>query len=233
MGQRSPPLAFGRDRKSRNNAFWEPGRGLILTAIVILGWSGPLSFGQDYGYALLIQQSPVDGGTVDPKVGVHSFGVNELVTITAAAAPGYQFMYWLGDVSDPSSMTTTVVLSGPKIIVAVFDRVAFEFMLDEEEPPEAGIGQGGFGAAGRNFWIGGGGGPTIPRRPSGPPGPTMRYPTLTEEPIVAEPGDEVPVPIPEPATLALLGVMALAALYQQNNSRGITGRVFELERKAQ
>jgi len=198
---------------------------LILTTLVFSSLSPQQSFAQDPGYALMIEQTPADGGTVDPKTGVHTFGTDKVVELTATSAPGYQFLYWVGDVGDESSPTTTVVVNGPKIIVAVFERTTYTFMADngeqdedEDAPPAASAGRGGLSAAPRNFWSGSGGGSAIPRQYSGgSSNGTVRYPTLTEEPIISDvtddfpvpSGDEFPVPIPEPGTLMLLGGMAL------------------------
>lgn len=177
---------------------------MALVTAVILVLSAPVGFSQS-GYVLLVQQTPVDGGTVTPQPGIHSYGVNEAVIITATSAVGYQFLYWLGDVSEPGSITTTVVLDGPKIIVAVFERVEYgDLVLDEDEMPEASLGRGGLIPAVRNFWSGGGGGGGAfhPRLE-----PVVREVEIIEEPI-AEEEAEFPVPIPEPSTLALLAAMA-------------------------
>jgi hypothetical protein len=160
-------------------------------------------------YVLLLQQTPVDGGTVSPGMGIHSFGVGEVVTLTAAPAAGYQFVYWLGDVSEPGSVATTVVLDGPKIIVAVFERVEYELLLDVEGLAGASLGPGGPGTRGGNFWLGHGGGSAYPGGPPERPKPTTRNPEITEEPIVEE---AFPVPVPEPATVVLLALGSLALL---------------------
>ena len=192
---------------------------LILMALVILGWCAPVCFSQS-GYVLMVQQTPVDGGTVTPQPGIHGYGANEAVIITATPAVGYQFVYWLGDVSEPSSITTTVVLDGPKIIVAIFERVEYDNLVldDEDEMPRASLGRGGLMPAGRNFGIGRGGGSTFRPRPE-QQRPVARNVEITEEPIVEEEA-EFPVPIPQPSTLALLAAMAPLILSRKSKTLG-------------
>lgn len=192
---------------------------LILMALVILAWCAPVCFSQG-DYVLMVQQAPVDGGTVTPQPGIHSYGIDEAVIITATPAVGYQFVYWLGDVSEPSSISTTVVLDGPKIIVAIFERVEYgDLVLDEEdEKPRASLGGGGLMPAGRNFWTGRGSGSTFRPRPK-PLTPVTRNVEITEEPI-AEEEAEFPVPIPQPSTLALLAAMAPLILSRRSKRAG-------------
>jgi len=156
---------------------------------------------QTEGPVLLLQVTPVEGGTVTPAEGVHRFELNTAVTLTATAKPGYQFASWLGDVSDPASNRTIVHLDAPKIVVAVFVRSEFEldvFGVVTQNAPVGGafftgvgVGQGGFGGPGgrrpRRF------------REAQPPEPEP-----PDDFPVPEDGDEFPVPVPEPATVVLL-----------------------------
>lgn len=155
---------------------------------------------------LLLQQLPADGGTITPDTGIHHFELNSSVTLTAIPKPGYQFVYWLGDVSDPTLNRTTAYLNAPKIIVAIFERAEFEL----EGLLEIGSGiPGRFGGAlrtgggdySRQGYSGGGS-----KRPSKISRPTPKPP---EPPL---PPPEVPVPIPEPATVVLLAVGSYLAL---------------------
>lgn len=113
--------------KSNNSRFigWQ---GVILAIVVVVAGLPRLAHCQTAGTALLLQQSPVNGGTITPSVGVHHFDLNTDVTLTAIPKPGYQFVYWLGDVSDPTASRTVAYLDAPKIIIAVFERVAYEFL---------------------------------------------------------------------------------------------------------
>jgi hypothetical protein len=166
------------------------------------------------GTTLMVQQTPADGGTVTPDLGIHNFGVNSVVTMSAAPRPGYQFVYWLGDVTDPTSQTTMATLDGPKIIIAVFERVQYDMLAMDSNPRSAPVG-GLMRNYGEGFsGSGGGGGGKRPHK--------FRWPTEPEEPD--EEDDELQVPdesndlvvpgneVPEPATMGLLAMGAGLAL---------------------
>jgi hypothetical protein len=176
----------------------------ILSLAVLIALSGLL----DTAYArtgeplLLLQQSPPEGGTVTPDVGLHRFDLHTDVTLTAVAKQGYQFVCWLGDVSDPAANRTVVHLDSPKIVIAVYERDEFELLTPSMSAVSGSVG-GAFISArdyARRGYTGGG-----RRRPS------RVYPFTPEEPPGPEPGPEpeLPVPTPEPATIVLLGLGAL------------------------
>ena len=85
-------------------------------------------------YAVMIQESPTGAGKINPGMGVQSFSANKTVNLNAVANPGWQFVYWLGSVSDPTRNNTTLAVDGPKIVIAVFERVAFEFTANLGTP---------------------------------------------------------------------------------------------------
>lgn len=89
--------------------------------------------------ALLLQQTPAESGTITPEVGVHHFAPNTYVTLNAVPRPGYQFIYWLGDVSDPTANSTIAYLDSPKIVIAVFGRLEYDAFS---------VGKGAFGVRG-------------------------------------------------------------------------------------
>jgi len=82
---------------------------------------------QTDGTALLLQASPAAGGKTNLGVGVHHFKLNAEVNLVATAKPGYRFVCWLGDVSEPTTSSTIASLDKAKIIIAVFERVGEEF----------------------------------------------------------------------------------------------------------
>ena len=140
-------------------------------------------------YDLVIQGSPAEAGSVTPVIGNYRVSANSSVTLTATAQPGYQFAYWLGDVSDPSAERTTIFINEPKLVVAVFHREPAKRVRQE-------VGSGGGGAGFDTLaptlidlsapgWSPGGGGAR---------GDTRVVPVV------------VPVVIPEPATLSLIGI---------------------------
>ena len=171
---------------------------------------------------LMVQQTPADGGTVTPNPGVHNFGVNSNVTLTATPKPGYQFVYWLGDVSDPTGQSTVATLDGPKIIVAVFERIQYETLAMDTLPRSTPF--GGLYATMSEGFAGGASAPGA-KRPH-----KWRWPNIIDDD--EEPDeDEFPVPdetndivvpgpvVPEPATIALLGMGAGLALRYRRRMR--------------
>jgi hypothetical protein len=162
---------------------------------------------------LLLQQTNPEAGTVTPDIGVHHFGLNAEVILTAVPKPSYRFLYWMGDVSDPTANSTIVYLDTPKIVIAVFARSEFELPEEELQNTVGGIGgmrpsAGDYG----NQGFSGGLGPQKFKWPQwgeqpSPPGP----PEIPNEFPVPEEElpDDFPVPLPEPATALLLGLGGL------------------------
>ena len=139
-----------------------PGTVLAL-AWFALAVAGPAS-SRGAEVALLLQQTPTQGGIVSPDVGVHHYAADAVVTLVAVPRPGYQFVYWLGDVLDPTTNKTTALLDEPKIIIAVFEQVDHDQVVVGRSVP-AGGGGGSFSsgtsigpAATRTSGGGGGGG---------------------------------------------------------------------------
>lgn len=173
---------------------------LLVFAVVFCGLLKP-AYCQTNRPVLLLQQIPANAGTITPDPGVHYFEQDASVTLTAVPGPGYQFIYWLGDVSEPELNRTTAYLDAPKIIIAIFEKAEFD-LEDMSEATQGIPGRmgGGLRASAADFsgqgFSGGGGGrrQSVRRPPAQPPEP---------EPL---PPPEVPVPTPEPTTLVLLVV---------------------------
>lgn len=192
---------------------------LAVGLVIALSDQGYCRQRESEGYVLMIQQSPVSGGTVTPGLGVQRFGLNEVVTLTAIPKPGYHFVYWLGDVIDGTTEETTVVVDSPKIIIAVFERTEYN-TLTELDTIRPGLGRGGARAVRTDFRMG---------RRINPGGrkdrdrPTYEPPELLGRNFPVPDGDmgedfpvpmdgDFPVPddepIPEPATIAMVGLGA-------------------------
>ena len=172
-------------------------RGLISAIAIIVCWLFAPAYCQTSDVALLLQQTPSKGGAITPIAGVHHFELNSEITLTAEPKPGYQFLYWLGDVSDPAATKTVVYLDKPKIIIAIFGRTENGTLVVEEGLSFGGGGAGGSGLVNTvaNFGYTGG--------MSSGAGGRAKSPT-----VVYVKNIEV---IPEPATCVLLLLGSLFA----------------------
>ena len=99
---------------------------LVLMAVLL---AAPAQAEEAAGYALLVQQSPPDAGDINMGTGVHKMPIGEKVTLTATPKPGYNFLYWLGDVSRSNSTDTSIEIDSPKMVVAVYARDDYEESL--------------------------------------------------------------------------------------------------------
>jgi hypothetical protein len=188
---------------------------IFAVAVIMAGLPGP-AYCQVQGPALLLQQEPAEGGTITPAAGIHRFALNTTVTLTAVAKPGYQFVYWLGDVGDAVANRTTVYVDGPKIVIAVFERAEFE-LLEFNEMPTSAPGGGAIASAGafgpRGFGGGGGRRPPKFRRP-----PPFEPPEQPDFPVPGD-SDDFPVPVPEPGTAGLLALGSLCAVVRRRTRK--------------
>jgi hypothetical protein len=165
----------------------------LVVALIASGAVGP-AYAQASGYELCVEYSPARAGTVTPDAGTHRFGPNTVVTLSAEPREGYRFAYWIGDVSNAKTPSTTVRLDTSKIVVAVFKPTPME-----ETEPKISLGSGG----------GGGGGTLVPSKVD------LSSPSFS---IAGGSGGgtrkvAVPVPVvvtPEPATILLLGLGTVA-----------------------
>jgi hypothetical protein len=184
------------------------GKGTLVIACVVFLFCLAGTGQCEEGTALMLEVSPVDGGTLNLSPGVYTYDRDAAVTLTAAPKPGYQFVYWVGSVDNATTSTTMVYLDSPKIVIAVFERSKFD-LVEFEEGPVASVGGGRLIASGSDYAAGleqAGGA----KRPSKfhlpePPKPNEEVP-------VPEEGKDFPVPVPEPATITILltGMLALA-----------------------
>ena len=77
--------------------------------------------GQPDRATLTISSNPSSGGVTDPSAGSYDYDLQEVVTISATSAAGYEFVGWTGDVADPTSPTTTVTMDANKSVIANFE----------------------------------------------------------------------------------------------------------------
>lgn len=187
----------------------------MTMAAVTMALTGA-AYGQIDGTALLLQQTPEDAGMVTPGLGVHRFEPDTEITLTAVPKPGYQFVYWIGDVSNSGASSTTVYLDRPKIVIAVFEHMEFRFeaMLARS----AGMSRGDRLFPSATDFVTGELTGEGAKRPS-----KSRKAVIKEDfPVPEETeGNDFPVPepIPEPATGILLGIASLFALAKGRMSK--------------
>ncbi len=139
---------------------------------------------------LVLEQSPARGGTMTPGSGIHTYATHSQISVTAEPQQGFRFSHWLGDVSDPQSKTTQVHLDNSKVVVAVYDPIGGENDYEEEA-----LALGGGGGSSRLM-------PTAANYFSNSfsaPGGSRPQPLPFLQVVPTN-------PVPEPATLLLLGL---------------------------
>lgn len=186
----------------------------VLIALVMTFSIADNSFAQLDGTALLVQDSPKGAGVVTPTPGVHRFGLNSRIRLTATPKQGYEFVYWIGQVTDTQTNNTFVQLDSPKIVIAVFERISYPVGI-----PSANTNAplGGIFASAADYSRGGIS--PIGRRPS-----EIDFPSRREEEQEPEEEPEFPVPnVPEPSTTALFLVGSIYLL-AANRRKNLTAR---------
>lgn len=192
--------------KRGTTTFVGRGRLALAAAIIVWGLFAPADC-QAQEVLLLLEQTPVKGGDTTPITGVHHFKPGSEVLLSASPRPGYQFVHWLGDVSDATARSTVVYLNKPKVIVAVFEQAKDNA---KDILPAGGGGGGGLMPTAVNFApqggisAGGGGGGGKPQ-----PGPVT---------YVLDTNEKTPE-VPEPATGVLLVMGSLFAFARRRGKK--------------
>ena len=190
-------------------------------AILLLCFAGS-AYCEDDGTALMLRMSPVNGGTINLSPGVHIYDIDSEVTLIAVPRSGYQFVYWMGNVTDATTSTTTVYLDAPKIVIAVFERSKFAF-VELEEGPQGSAGGGGLvpyqGDYSNSHSVSGSGSRIGTQHGSSSPETNEDVPVPEKEP-------DFPVPVPEPATIVfiLAGMFSLAKCRYRRAKVGVVHR---------
>ncbi len=68
----------------------------------------------------LTMLAPIGEGTVDPVEGVYSFTEGTVVNLTAISDLGWEFSQWIGDVDDPDSFSTNILMDADYTVQAEF-----------------------------------------------------------------------------------------------------------------
>jgi hypothetical protein len=167
---------------------------------------------QENGTSLMLETSPVEGGYLNIASGVHAYDMYADVTLKATPKPGYQFVCWLGNVSNSVTSSTTVFLNSPKMVIAVFERSEFA------TPGEELSGSGGYTVVGGGGESGGGGmvrsqglSDSSLEQAAFKPQTNPHYYNPTPPP------PPPPVPTPEPATVTLFFTGFLMLVNRRKN----------------
>jgi hypothetical protein len=176
-----------------------------IISITLMIFSGE-AYCQGDGLALLVQVSPPGAGVVTPEPGVHRFGSDSSVNLSATPNEGYQFVYWLGDAIEPTKMNTLAYIDSPKIIVAVFAGAAFD-SFPEEQAMEFGPGYDERSRSPFDAGRGGFGGLIRRERPS-----FASASGSPDDDVDADEEEEAELPVPEVPEPATVGTFILGSL---------------------
>ncbi len=190
------------------------GCAVYICCVTFLFCFSAQASGQEEGTSLMLDVTPPQGGSLNLVPGVHSYDRDAAVNLVATPKPGYQFVCWLGNVSDTTTGTTMVFLDSPKMVIAVFERNKFESIEEDGLGETGGEMVGGVESSGgltrsSSGFEGGGGG-------------IQSGGAVSQESNNLSVPDDVPVPVPEPVSAALFFAGSLILARSRRNAANIT-----------
>jgi hypothetical protein len=193
------------DKMKRNNSKSGCSAVIVCCAALLFCCFSAQAAVQENGTSLMLEMSPAEGGQLNIPTGVHAYDMYADVTLKATPKPGYQFVCWLGSVSNSVTSSTTVFLNSPKMVIAVFERNEYETPGAESFTMVGGGGEGGGMMRSEGL--------------SGPSdvSPSPRPPHTPHYHPYNPPLPPPPVPTPEPATVALFFTGFLMIVNRRKN----------------
>jgi len=85
-------------------------RQLLGGGMIVQMFCGETTFAGYPTTSLTIMSSTSSGGTVTPAPGTYTEPQNTVEVLSAAPAPGYYLKNWTGNVAQPNSLTTTIII---------------------------------------------------------------------------------------------------------------------------
>ena len=157
----------------------------------------------------MLEITPPQGGSLNIVPGVYSYDRFAVVTLVATPKPGYQFVYWMGNVTNAATGTTMVFLDSPKMVIAVFERNKFETVgLENDYMGGSGSGGGLIRSASESY--------------AGISGDVSSVSDSSSNDSTEDEEGDVPVPVPEPVTVALFSAGFLMLAKSRRNGENIT-----------
>jgi hypothetical protein len=190
---------------------------VIICCVTLLFCFSAQASVQENGTSLMLEASPVEGGYLNIASGVHAYDMYSDVTLKATPKPGYQFVCWLGSVSNSVTSSTTVFLNSPKMVIAVFERSEFATPGDETGAGYTMIGGGGGDSGGGMVRSEGLSDSSLEEAQQ-----KITYPTYHYTPT---PPPAPPVPTPEPATVTLFFTGFLMLVNRRKNGVNLTDKM--------
>jgi hypothetical protein len=168
----------------------------------------------------MLEVSPSQGGYLNIATGVHTYDRFAEVTLIATPRPGYQFVYWLGNVSESTHSSTSVFLDSPKMVIAVFERNVFEMVGGGEEGGGSDFVSVSTTSTSSDNSSGGGG---LVRSGGGGASSDTSLEQAEGGPKRSSTSHEhIPTPVPEPVTVVLFFAGSLMLAKSRRNGANIT-----------